>query len=191
MRKLVQRFSVELDDGRTNEEVHRRLRVLSQPLYRYANAEEKIVDGALFAVAEATDPEVWIIMEATHRIDRDVWQYGVARMNMWPMKVQLDGKLVQTWEKLAWPLAHRGTPYTLCPFSPRVAVTAGVLVVAHVKHHHGAFRNVGFFLVRSADRHGEGRQVEGPIWLQSFSQCAGYGQFLRSVRARAEITFTI
>lgn len=120
MRKLVQRFSVELDDGRTNEEIHRRLRVLSQPLYRYANAEEKIADGALFAVAEATDPEVWIILEATHQADGDVWQDAVARMNMWPMKVRLDGKLVQTWEKLAWPLAKRGTPYTICPFSPRL-----------------------------------------------------------------------
>lgn len=118
MRKLVERFSIDLDDGRTDEEVHRRLRVLSQPLYRYSDTGENIVDGALYAVAEATDPEVWILLEATEHAGQKGWQYALARMNMWPMQVRLDGKIVQTWQKVAKPYGNRKAVYTLCAFSP-------------------------------------------------------------------------
>lgn len=121
MRKLVERFSIELEDGRTNDEIHRRLRVLPQPLYRYSSDKENIVDGALYAVAEATDPEVWILLEAAGPAGSSSWRYAVARMNMWPMQIRLDGKIVQTWEKIARPYGNRKAAYTLCPFSPGAA----------------------------------------------------------------------
>lgn len=118
MRKLVERFSIDLDDGRTNEEIHRRLRVLPQPLYRYSSDEDNVVDGALYAVSEATDPEVWILLEAVGHAGGTSWRYALARMNMWPMQVRLDGNIVQTWEKIAKPYGNRKAVYTLWPFSP-------------------------------------------------------------------------
>jgi hypothetical protein len=121
MRKFAERFSVELSDGRTDEEVTRQLRLLSQPLYRYSTPSEGIIDGALFAVVEGTDPELWILVEAVREADAMIWQYAVARMDSWPMQVRFDGQVVQTWDKIEKPWAQRKANYTLIPFPPGVA----------------------------------------------------------------------
>jgi hypothetical protein len=121
MRKLAERFSTELADGRNEEEVTRQLRLLSQPLYRYSTRQDGVVDGALFAVVEGTDPELWIMLEAIDDADKAVWQYALARMDSWPMRVRLDGEIVQTWDKVEKPWAQRKAPYTVVPFPPGVA----------------------------------------------------------------------
>jgi hypothetical protein len=124
MRKLAERFSTDLADGRTDEDVNRQLRLLSQPLYRYSIEQENVVDAALFAVVEATDPELWIFLEAAQDADGAHWRYALARMDSWPMQVRLDGKVIQTWDKVEKPWAHRKAPYTLVPFPPNVPESA-------------------------------------------------------------------
>jgi hypothetical protein len=121
MRKMSARFTVELSDGRTDEEVIRQLRLLSQPLYRYSDPQQGILDGALFAVVEGTDPELWIILEAVQHEDELHWQYALARMDSWPMQVRLEGKTVQSWDKIDKPWAKRKATYTLIPFPPSFA----------------------------------------------------------------------
>jgi hypothetical protein len=124
MRKLAARFSSELADGRTDEDVNRQLRLLSQPLYRYSTEEENVVDGAVFAVAESTDPELWILLEAAKHGEGARWRYALARMDSWSMQVRLDGDLVQTWDKVDKPWANRQAPYTAVPFLPDVEGSA-------------------------------------------------------------------
>ena len=77
MRALAEEFSANhtYPGGITRE-----LRLLTKPLYRYANPQGDILDGVLFAFALGTDPEVFLILEA-HRDERGRpgWQYGLSR----------------------------------------------------------------------------------------------------------------
>jgi hypothetical protein len=71
------------------------LRPLVTPLARYADAKRQIVDGAIFAFASGTNPEVLLILEA-HQINDDdtAWQYGLIHMTGEAVAAQLDGKEV-------------------------------------------------------------------------------------------------
>ena len=71
------------------------LRQLSSPLYRYTDEGAGVVDGAIFAFANGTNPEVLLILEA--RADKDAtlrWQYSLAQMTGGEVSVELDGKEV-------------------------------------------------------------------------------------------------
>ncbi len=58
------------------------LRLLSQPLLRYADEKQGIVDGALFAFAHSTDPEVLLVIESIKGNDGTAgWRYGAARLS--------------------------------------------------------------------------------------------------------------
>jgi hypothetical protein len=70
-------------------------RLLAQPLDRYQSDAEKIADGAIFALANGTNPEVGIVLEA----DAERWRYGVARLGAAETTVTLDGKAVVAFEK--------------------------------------------------------------------------------------------
>ncbi|MDA1054058.1 MAG: hypothetical protein O3C40_26720 [Planctomycetota bacterium] len=69
------------------------LRVLSKPLHRYQDAEAGIIDGAVFALVEATDPEILLSFEARSNESGGAWHYRLARMTSRPSEVTLDGKL--------------------------------------------------------------------------------------------------
>src|SRR5581483_11336528 len=51
------------------------LRALSKPLYRY----EGKGDGALFALAQGTDPEAFVLIESRGEGDSAHWELGVTR----------------------------------------------------------------------------------------------------------------
>jgi hypothetical protein len=71
------------------------LRPLVTPLARYADAKRQIVDGAIFAFASGTNPEVLLILEAHQRNDDDTaWQFGLIHMTGEAVAAQLDGKEV-------------------------------------------------------------------------------------------------
>lgn len=119
LRRLARRFSAELVDKRTGDEaVTRELRLLNQPMYRYASDDEGVIDGALFAFAESTDPETLLLLEAVQRDDKTTWQYALARMNADACEVRLDNKPVGGWEKIYEPWRHTKAPYTLVGFKP-------------------------------------------------------------------------
>jgi hypothetical protein len=73
------------------------LRLLAQPLYRYSDENAGLVDGALFAHANGTNPEVLMFIEA-HRGDDGAaeWQYGLARLGHAEMHVAFDKEEVWT-----------------------------------------------------------------------------------------------
>ena len=88
MRTIAGSFSARID--RIDKQgIHtiKPLRVLTQPLYRYPDARGGR-DGAVFAFAQATDPEVLLILELRDLTDLEsTWHYGLARMSMVPLLV--------------------------------------------------------------------------------------------------------
>lgn len=57
------------------------LRLLTQPIYRYAAPAEKVQDGGLFVLVQGTDPEVFLILEARGEAEAPRWMFAAARMN--------------------------------------------------------------------------------------------------------------
>ena len=95
MRRQAERFSADFDHlsaGRWED-----LRLLPQPIYRYT-VDKGAVEGAIFALAQANDPEALLIMELTRPSAdaKPTWSYALARMSSQPMRARLDGKEVWT-----------------------------------------------------------------------------------------------
>jgi len=93
MRDLGAEFKAE-KTTRTNET--RELRLLNQLTFRYEAGDPNVVDGALFALVEATDPEVFLCLEARLVGGKPGWHYGLARMNS--VRVAASHRGRQVWE---------------------------------------------------------------------------------------------
>ena len=91
MRRLAQRFRLRVLRANPLE-----ARLLTQPLLRYVNPDAGSRDGAVFAFVEATDPEVFLMLEVrpddAHPKGR--WQFSLARMTSQPIEVHLDDRLI-------------------------------------------------------------------------------------------------
>jgi hypothetical protein len=83
------------------------LRLLAKPIYRYASADGGILDGALFAFAHGTDPEVFVLIEAVETAKGSEFRIGLAPMTAYAVEVSRNGKAV-------W-----SAPYRKPPFDPR------------------------------------------------------------------------
>ncbi len=90
MRKLARRF--EAKERLKSESIECRL--LSQPIDRYQSASQKIVDGAIFAYANGTNPEIGLVFES----DGECWRYGIVRLTSAEVSVTLDARQVATFE---------------------------------------------------------------------------------------------
>jgi hypothetical protein len=92
-RQIRQRFAAhekEGTDGRLE------LRALSTPLYRYADEQTGVIDGAVFAFANGTNPEVLLLLEAQRdaATKHAVWTYGFAQMTGAAVYASLDEREV-------------------------------------------------------------------------------------------------
>jgi len=97
MRRLAERFSgdFELRPAKRWEA----LRLMPQPLYRFT-AEKGAVEGAIFALVQANDPEILVMLELG-RPAQDApptWSYALARMSSQKLRLRLDDKEVWTAE---------------------------------------------------------------------------------------------
>ncbi len=104
-RQIRQRFAAhekEGTDGRLE------LRALSTPLYRYADEQTGVIDGAVFAFANGTNPEVLLLLEAQRdaATKQAVWTYGFAQMTGAEVYASLDDREVWS-QKEADPPAIR------------------------------------------------------------------------------------
>lgn len=71
------------------------LRALTQPIYRYGSEKSDLIDGAIFAFAQATDPEILLLLEVRREDERPAsWWWAAARMSMVPLDVKYRGELV-------------------------------------------------------------------------------------------------
>ena len=96
MRSLARRFSATCYSPRVDEPTQ--LRLLPQPLYRYADDDSGVLDGGLFAFVVSNDPELFLLVEAVRKTKdaKPQWQYSLARMSSQKLAVVLDDKEVWT-----------------------------------------------------------------------------------------------
>jgi hypothetical protein len=96
------------------------LRLLPQPVHRYAAPKQGVLTAGLFAFVRATDPEIVLLIEARGQDAASArWQYAVARMHsIAELRLRRQGR--QVWE--AEPLdlkelfERHVTPYTAFRF---------------------------------------------------------------------------
>ena len=82
------------------------LRLMPKPLLRYSDAEENLHDGAIFAFAYGTNPELLAVVEATgETAETATWKIGFARCGAAELHAVLNEK-----ELLHLPYATRTGP---------------------------------------------------------------------------------
>jgi hypothetical protein len=98
-RSIAERFKVSLtaDNGVPRE----LLRLLPKPIYRYPvpevhRVDPNLIDGAVFAFVQGTDPEAVLLIENVRHGDRSVWQFAFARATGYTVEARLDGSVVWT-----------------------------------------------------------------------------------------------
>jgi hypothetical protein len=79
MKTLAEQFQATLLGWKTDNSDREELRLLPKPLYRYEPKEGNVLDGAVFAFAMGTDPEVLLLIEAVREGEKSTWQYAFAR----------------------------------------------------------------------------------------------------------------
>src|SRR5262245_50927210 len=99
LRGLANRFQATYYKPATGEATQ--LRLMPQPIYRFDDPAANVEDGALFAFAEANDPELLLMIEAIRSKDNKLlWRYSLARMSSLPMTVHLDEQ--EIWKVTAY-----------------------------------------------------------------------------------------
>lgn len=93
MRRLVSTFTVEDDFGWEKTERHQ-LRLLTTPVHRYGNADDEVIDGAVFVYAMATDPEAVLMLECAKGDSGLYWRYGFGPMSIYALTAKLNGDVV-------------------------------------------------------------------------------------------------
>jgi hypothetical protein len=95
LKRLVEKFTAHefWEPNNTRYE----LRLLKRPLRTYRDEARGVLDGALFTLANGTNPEIWLFVEA--RTDpkgsaKTVWQYAVGRSAFAELHMEYDGKEV-------------------------------------------------------------------------------------------------
>lgn len=87
MKDLARRFRSRLPEAdRKSEE----LRLLPRPLYRYKTERKDLIDGALFAFVQGTDPEVILVLEAVRQNGKSEWRYALTRRTGLAVEADLD-----------------------------------------------------------------------------------------------------
>jgi hypothetical protein len=96
MRKIAADFSVIDHFGWEESEITRQnLRLLTQPVYRYAE-DGKILDGGVFVYAVGTDPECTLLLEAYQDDKGSRYRYALAPMSIYQLEARY--KDTPVWE---------------------------------------------------------------------------------------------
>ena len=106
-RSIAERFKAFIKSGEGQNGPGEFLRLLPKPIYRYPVEQVKavdanLVDGAVFAFVQGTDPEVVLIIEAVRRGDRTAWQYAFARATGYLVEARLGTQVVWTGSAVRW-----------------------------------------------------------------------------------------
>lgn len=95
LRDIARRFSAHQFWDPDNSRFE--LRLLAQPVHRYSDQERGIVDGAVFILANGTNPEIILLLEATQMKDAPPsWSYALIRTGSAELHVEIDG--VEVWQ---------------------------------------------------------------------------------------------
>ena len=108
MKQIVRRFECHEDGGPARGRLQ--LRLLSQPVYRYSDADAGIQDGAIFAFGYGTNPDILLVIESDRQGESaPSWRYGVGRLGGGEAFVSLDGQ--EVWTQPAVGIPFRGETY--------------------------------------------------------------------------------
>jgi hypothetical protein len=86
------------------------LRLLTRPLYRYESESDQVQDGALFALADGTSPQLNLLIEARQTKSGYEWQYALAPNNSVRYRVFHKDILVWSLPQLAPPWPNSKNP---------------------------------------------------------------------------------
>jgi len=120
MKDLARRFtaSATYHEGRTDQ-----LRLMIRAIHRYADPDNGLIDGAIYAFASGTNPEALLLLEARSSGGRAAWHFSFARMGAGTGEARLDDKIV--WECPAIKAWESSGPY-FSVFGPDSAVFGAV-----------------------------------------------------------------
>ncbi len=57
------------------------LRLLTTPIYRYADETERVLDGAVFVMSMGNDPQLLMLLEAQQEQGKSAWRVAFARLS--------------------------------------------------------------------------------------------------------------
>jgi hypothetical protein len=104
------------------------LRLLAQPLVRYAGDKRRPVDGAIFGYVRATDPDVLLVLEARAADGGEAkWHYALARMHCGALTMKYEGRDVWSVEQMTHPFARADGVYSLLQGIPEPTIGAAVI----------------------------------------------------------------
>jgi hypothetical protein len=109
MRDIARNFSADVTTVIAPKTKHH-LRLLPQPLMRYGGSSEHLLDGALFAFARETDPDVVLLLEARGG-EAPHWESALARMHVGALNAQYRDKVVWSVEELIHPYLRKNESY--------------------------------------------------------------------------------
>jgi hypothetical protein len=112
MRTISGAFATEQTDR--DDDSKRQMRLLTQPVVRFASKPQGVIDGGMFAFVHGTDPEVLLMLEAQETKTGPAWFYALARMNSTAFKVTYKDQEVWAVEVLPWGVVlNSSEPYNL------------------------------------------------------------------------------
>jgi hypothetical protein len=98
------------------------LRLLAQPVHRYSAEKTGLLDGAVFVLANGTNPEVILLIEAVAASGNSParWQYALARLGSAEMHVSIDGTEIWKQDRTPGVVGQPTDPYWIF-ITPRPA----------------------------------------------------------------------
>ena len=99
------------------------LRLMAEPLVRYADAEAGILDGAIFGFSQGTNPEAILILEAVDTDGATAWRAAASRLTKYGVRVDLDDRRLADLPRQddfvpAKPFHHSWHKFGQYPFKP-------------------------------------------------------------------------
>jgi hypothetical protein len=101
MKSFAERFKVTMLGLKADQSDREEMRLLPKPIYRYKLDDRKtvhpdLIDGALFAFVQGTDPEAVLLIEAIRQGSRTEWQYAFGRATGAGLKARPGSSVVWT-----------------------------------------------------------------------------------------------
>jgi hypothetical protein len=124
LKQLSERFESTMLGWQVTTQDQEKLRLLPRPLYRYEPDSGPILDGAVFAFVQGTDPESLLLIELVKEAAQPRWVYAFARRTAGKLEGRLDGRVVWTAPlnpEYKDPRAPRFTVHMPLDLSPRPA----------------------------------------------------------------------
>lgn len=91
-----------------------RFRMMAQPIFRYA--QHAPVDGAIFAFAQGTDPEAFLLFESRRAEGQEQWHFAFAPGCVWELHAERQGR--EVWFRPKWHVQDEDKVYGLVgPFA--------------------------------------------------------------------------